>query len=458
VTKIGSIENQSKKYGNDFLIFLLITIFFIYEKNYILISSIFVTFILVRFIKNFSKEIPIIELLLLFAGIQSLLIPSLQDYLRFPWYQKLSISLDRYFEIAIPGIFSLAFGALLPIFNKREICNRIFFDLNNTNYGNLGITMISLGIIARLLHNFLGSISVLGPIITPLGNLVFIGSIYIYYSHNKYKNIILLTIITFTLILNIIGGLFWEFFIWTMFVLMLISSQWKTSYLFKTVVTIIAIISILLIQSVKIQYRNLTWKGERFSQFEKVMLFSKLIYESGEEIVTDFNMRNLVLPLTDRMNQGKLDAYVFSNIPLNKNFANGRTIVNSFLGAFIPRIFWRDKPGYDTRKLAELGGYKTLGNSFLSLSPLGETYGNFGTFIGSCFLFFYGFLINYLHYIIIRTAKSKKYILLFSPLLFYNIIRFEVDFTHVFSGFFTGLISIFVILLILEYIFNITLD
>jgi hypothetical protein len=458
MTFTSNIDHQGKVHSNDFGIFLLMSVLFIYEKNYIFISSTFVVFILIRFIRNFSKEIPIIDLLLLFAGIQSLLIPSLQDYLRFPWYQKLSISLEQYFEIAIPGIFSLAFGALLPIFNKKNICNKIFYDLNNTNYEKLGITMIFLGIAARMLHTFLGSISVLGPIITSLGNLVFIGSIYIYYSNHKYKNLIIVTIITLTLLLNIIGGLFWEFFIWTMFVLMLISSQWKTNFLFKIFITIFAIISILLIQNVKIQYRNLTWKGEHFSSSGKVMLFSNLIYESGKEIITDFNIRNLVLPLTDRMNQGKLDAYVFSYIPLHKDFADGRTISDSFLGAFIPRIFWPDKPGYDTRKLKELGGYSTLGNSFLSLSPLGETYGNFGTLVGSCFLFFYGLLINYLHFTIIKAAKNKKYILLFSPLLFYNIIRFEVDFTHVFSGFFTGLISIFVILLILEHVFNIRLD
>jgi len=187
------------------------------------------------------------------------------------------------------------------------------------------------------------------------------------------------------------------------------------------------------IQQAKSTFRLQAFTGVELSFMEKASMF----VESYSQIEDELDGQALSSELIVRLNQGFYDSHVYAG-----GLGRENTIVPSFFSVFVPRFLWKDKPGFDSRKLKEYGGYDRMGSSFISISQVCESYLSWGKWGGIAFLFFYGIALNY---ILFRCATAGGMYVICLPILFLHVLRVEVDFVHVFSSLVHGGIAYWIL-------------
>ncbi len=150
---------------------------------------------------------------------------------------------------------------------------------------------------------------------------------------------------------------------------------------------------IAIIQSVKMQYRDITWERD-IASLERFSIYFSLI-----ESQFPISMTSLKEPTTmafERLDQGFLTYMAMEYVPYQEPFAYGKTIINSLLGAFVPRFLWRDKPMAGGREMMlKYAGKELIGATSMNIGQFGEAYVNFGILGGALFLFVWAIVLNY---------------------------------------------------------------
>jgi hypothetical protein len=182
---------------------------------------------------------------------------------------------------------------------------------------------------------------------------------------------------------------------------------------------------ILSIQSIKTEYRRLTWYGGGGDR-NQTEIFTTLLFDKMTAPEQIFTMEGF-MPVVVRMNQGMIVSRVMGYIPEKKPFADGETILNSTFSTFVPRIFWPDKPiaggKYNMQRFTgmEVEGYS------MNVGVIGEAYGNFGKNGGVVFMFVYGVFFNLVFYFLIGLLKKNPTLILWVPFIFVNAVQAETD-------------------------------
>jgi hypothetical protein len=126
-----------------------------------------------------------------------------------------------------------------------------------------------------------------------------------------------------------------------------------------------------------------------------------------------------MLPLFMRLDQGYLVNYTLEHVPEFEPYAGGETIFLGFASAFVPRLFWPDKPESGGRIKMERFANRTLGRGVsMNIGHFGEAYVNFGKFGGAIFIFAWGLFINFLFWTLAKVGINKPYLLLWIPIFF----------------------------------------
>ena len=188
----------------------------------------------------------------------------------------------------------------------------------------------------------------------------------------------------------------------------------------------IGFVFVVVLQTIKGEYRAHAWRGESNSSSSNTEVFFSLFIDRLSDPSRFFDKEKM-FPVVVRFNQGMIQDKVMNYVPSVRPFAEGTTISNSILASFVPRFLWPDKPiagghwnmEYFTGLIIE--GYS------MNIGPFGEAYGNFGKTGGMIFMFFYGLFFNLAIFLIIRYAKQKPTIILWFPVLFLNSIQIETD-------------------------------
>ena len=140
--------------------------------------------------------------------------------------------------------------------------------------------------------------------------------------------------------------------------------------------------------------------------------------------------------LMGRLHQGLHDSFVYDRCGSVE--CSDPTIYKSAVGTFLPRFLYPDKPGFNTEKLKNFGGYYGMGNSFITISGCAEAFANYGRIGGTVFMVLFSFfLLNY-YSVLGRIFVGMPSLFLFVP--FYHVVRVEVDFYHWFTCLFYGTI------------------
>jgi hypothetical protein len=205
----------------------------------------------------------------------------------------------------------------------------------------------------------------------------------------------------------------------------------KTSLFKKVVLFVLGVFILLLIQSVKPTFRELTWNGK--FDGNKGVLFLNLVVDKISN--PQLESADAFFPLYVRVNQGYNISLVMQRFPAKMPFDGGRNLFINVMSSLVPRIFWPGKPEaggkYNMQYYAGLAitGWST------NVGPLGEAYGSFGTAGGIIFMILLGALIRWAYALVFKKSIRIPLLIFWIPVLFYQVTyAAETDSLQIFNS------------------------
>jgi len=371
------------------------------------------------------------------------------------WLKYMPISSDEYFTFALPAVLAMAIGIRLPLKNLRFNERPGIYMQKVRDYlfdkPNLGLYLIAIGLASGLL-DFLAPDS-LKQVFFFMAHLTYVGVFYVIYSPYKHKNLIVPGVFVLMIGQTIVEGMFGEFIYLLACSLTLIVLGKKLSFGLKLGFACLGIFLIILLQSIKMDYRKRNWlEGEGADP----VYFGRLIGSKISDVNLLLDPDNLFFTSV-RMNQGWLVAVTMKRVPTRYSFSYGETIAQSVAATIVPRFIWPDKPDVGGKaNLRRFWGFNLTGYS-MNLGPLGEGYANFDVAGGIVYLFFYGLFFNFMMASIVKFSEKQPTIILWLPFLFFYSISVETDLLTTMGALVKGLIFTWIIYKIFYIGFRISL-
>jgi len=390
-------------------------------------------FIFLKFTYDLGRKIEIRDIIAFIATAQWLLGPVLA-YNVLPVHDLyyMSIPEEVYMNYVALGTFAMIVGLYIPLSKNMIVGEKQFDDVKEFLKGNsnLGYWLVAAGIIFGFAGKY--APASLGFLFLLLSNMEFVGIFLILFgSKSAYKWLIFAGVLGALVVNSALQGMFHELIMWMLFIFIILAFIVKVKMWVKVSIFTVGIFLLLFIQSIKVEYRNATWysasnksNGEIFQEIAGERLLNpSLIFESEAMNIAGA-----------RLNQGWIISRIMNHIPENREFLYGETISNGIVAGILPRILLPDK--------AKAGGHENFerftgtplakGTS-MNLSVIGEAYGNYGFIGGIIFMFFLGSFYNWIIIYVIKLSKKNPTLILWLPLLFFQVIKAETDFAIVFN-------------------------
>jgi hypothetical protein len=420
--------------------------------------GLFVYFFL-DFLNGLGKKIVIYDLSIVMAFFTWLVMPviffheyTIQNPLAKLWNVYMPISSDEYFSFALPASVMLMLGFKFPLGKNRVLKEpRLYLEnLRQSLKGrsNVGFLLMTIGVVSSLIQMIVGQ----NHLLYLADHLIFVGVFYIMFSDFKNKRTILLLVLCIVVGSSILTGMFGEFVFLLVLALILLSLEWKkVTFPRKLVITFAGIFLIVVIQTIKRDYRAKAWRGGG-----DPLYFGELILKtvsSPADLLDD----DKLFASAVRMNQGWLVARTMKEVPARYPYAYGETIGISVIAGLVPRFFWPDKPEVGGKyNLKRFWGYEIKGYS-MNIGPIGEAYANFGRTGGIIFMFFYGLFFNMILVLVLKRTEKHPTLLCWIPYLFLYAVGVETDILTTFSSIITATIFMLMTMWIFKYVFRVAL-
>jgi hypothetical protein len=347
------------------------------------IGVVFVLFIGYKFFMALGKKIPILEFLLLIAGMQWVLgafIEYRNTFGHFKYYMY--VSENVYMQYVVPAyiVFSLV---LLRFASKRPVVEII--PKNSEKYSFYGILLLGLGIICDLL---LPSVpSGLAFIFFLLSGFKYVGALILFFSKKKRHRQMFYTAIFYLLIYSIIKSFFHALILWSAFFYMFWTYKYKPSIRFNIMIIIVGFVASTVIQLVKSDYRDMIWNGYSGNQ---IALFFDIISSRISGGISETPQEEG--ELNARLNQGWIISAIMEHTPRVQSYANGETVNEAVYASLLPRFLSPNKKtagGVDN--FEKYTGIELEENTSMGMSLIGEGYANYGVSGGIIFMGILGF-------------------------------------------------------------------
>lgn len=390
--------------------------------------------VFVKFVQDLGKRIEIRDLIAFLALMQWIVGPVLAyNVLPYDSLYYMAVPEEEYMNYVVPACIALLTGMYFPFTDERVIdledINKITIFLNDKKY--LGYLIAFIGIAAGFAGEYLPkSLSFLFFL---LSGLQFVGVYLILFTDSKFKWPAFFLIMGMSISSSVLMGMFGELVLWMMFSLLIISLVLKIPMVGKVAFLAFGMIMILVIQSTKQEYRMATWYAESElsnSQIYKQVLMSKL--ENPSDLIDVSSMQNMGA----RLNQGWIIARILNHMPDNYEFVKGETIETALYAGLLPRVLAPKKAVAGGRANFErFTGTELPETTSMDISLVGEGYANYGKLGGIVFLLFIGFFYNWIIIQTIVIAKTYPTVILWLPILFFQVVKAETDFATVFNHF-----------------------
>lgn len=417
------------------------------ESEYYAIIFTLQYYTILRFINNIGNKIAFLDFLAFYTVLDTLLMP-IWGYTIFNennasaalWGKYMRVPQDTYFNFMIPANVFLILG--MNQFQKLNTAANTKILLQNmknhlSNKGKIGVYFIIIGFLSPILLPFIpGAFAHLFGL---LSWLRFVGPIYLYYSDYVFKKQILYVSVFLFFLQAVKYGMFGEFFMYFSLLAIIMAVNFKFSFSRKLVFFVSVFSLVFLIQSVKYQYRKITWKNESYKGISLATdntsdIFLKLILEklsNFESLVDETTLFGFYV----RMNQGYLVSVVMDHVPSRQPFAQGTTIIRSIGGILLPRFIWPDKPeSGGVENMRRFLGFRGKITFSMNIGPYGEGYGNFGPIGGIVYVFFYGLALAYMFHYLLKLCFSVPSLIVYFPFLFFYTLTVETDLIGTFNS------------------------
>jgi hypothetical protein len=386
------------------------------------------------FLRNIGQKVNYLDVTAMAACVSYLLMPLLSynifgkhNGLAALWHTFMTIDKEEYFSFALPGTVSLVVGLWFPSlikvpYDDKKLMENVKESLSRRK--GVGYVLILIGILAVPLVEW-APLSV-KAIFYFISQLTYLGALYLLFSGLQFKRITIVVIVLLMIFQSVLTGMYGELFYWSiMGAILLLINKKSFGMLLRVGLLSLGVVFVFFIQSIKHEYRDAVWNGAE--RGNDPALFASLIIDRVKDPGSIFAPER-IYKVVVRGNQGYLVGRAMKYVPKFEPFANGETIFESCIAAFVPRFLWPDKPrvgGHENicRFLGDCGRH----NYSYNIGQLGEAYVNFGRAGGIVYMFCYGLLLNLLLNIFRFLSVRNSTLLLWTPLLFFPALIVETD-------------------------------
>ncbi len=411
--------------------------------------------VFLKFIKDVGEKIDIRDVIALIAALQWLVGPILAyNFLpEHPLYY-MSVGEETYMNYVFTGTFLFIIAMYLPITKDQFIGSKDFERLEEfvSNRKFLGYVLIGLGIVFSFLSKFTpGSLAFLFFL---LSNMQFVGVFVLLFSDKTINKWVVFALVMGALILNSVAiGMFHELIIWMLFTFLILAYVLKMKTGLKIAIMATGFFAMLLIQSIKEEYREATWYS--YSNQKNTAIFQSIVLKRISDPASIFE-KSVINNAGARINQGWIISRIMKHIPEKESFVKGETIKTAFTAAILPRVLAPDKAKAGGHENFErFTGINLAKGTSMNLSIIGEAYGNFGTTGGIVFMFILGLIYNLTIVLIIKLSHKNPTLILWLPLLFFQVIKAETDFAIVINHLVKSAIVVWLVFFVSKSLFKI---
>lgn len=339
------------------------------------------------------------------------------------WVKYMRVPENDYFGYTLPAIAGFIFVMCFPINNNnisdygpklRMLVSRARQVLAENP--KTGLQILIVGVIAQITTPLL-------PAAIQFAFLLFFfsafaGFLYVFYTQSlRYRRWILIAFLLFILYTVLKTGMFTLIAYMGLTIFSFFFIDRKTVLWKKIIWFLISLFFILIIQTVKPEYRKLTWSG-KFTGNQAV-LFANLIADKVTNL--DIGTKEAIFPLYVRTNQGFNVSLVMRRFPEMQSFDYGNNLFIVFISSFVPRFLWQDKPEAGGAANMQYYAGITLRGWSTNVGPVGEAYGSFGRIGGIIYMCILGGGIRLAYRSFFVIAQKNALLIFWIPVIFYQI-------------------------------------
>ena len=409
----------------------------------LIFSSLFVIYILL--IVKSGKSFPILYLFLFTYFLQYIF----SVYLIYNEYDELKIFMpitqEAYFGYASYALFFLFLGVFL--FNRDIALDQLIKDINSKKATTLGYLLVFISYFLDLI-DYLGFSGYVGSILSFTSYLKYVGAFCFLFSNSNIGYLFSGLIYFQLLVIVVRDSVFIDFFVWSTYLFFFIVLKFQFPYWLRASFIVVAAPILVLVQSVKKDYRQATWSSREEANLET---FSDFAAEDIQETSSrNYSQSSGVVSTVGRLSQGWHLAMTLRWVPTYQHLADGEEMLSDITSSFLPRIIINDKKMVGTQdKFKKYTGYKLRGATSMTIGVLGDFYVNFGVLGSFIMLFVFGAIISRLLYVFTKTYVLRDPIyVVWIPFMFSYLIRANNDFYMVFNCLVKG----FLIFLFVDFI------
>ncbi|MBB6610326.1 hypothetical protein H7F15_04690 [Pontibacter sp. Tf4] len=424
----SSVQNNKVGYQIGILICVAtLLLIFTSLSFWAITGALFFTYIFVNLLFGFGEGIPVNLVVIFIATLQWVIGPILSYYtgINHPFY-KMHVPEDVYFSYIIPGAILYYVGLSLPVLRVHNISVAQIGQLEEatTNKVMSAYYLLGIGFAASFLAAFVPPS--LYFFLYLISHLKYIGAFYLYLSRAGNK-IALYVVFAFLLLEVLSSAIFHDLLLWGLFFMFIYTIKNHISMPKKLAYVALGFFLLLVLQSVKYQYRNIAWANASLSSFARTELFTNMIFNTLLSPESMFEQQKNENTIT-RLNQGWIIARVMNYVPYREPFAEGETIKNAFTASLLPRFIAESKATAGGREnMLRFTGIELQYGTSMNISIIGEAYANYGRSGGMVFMFFIGLIFSLILRFILIKSLDNPTLILWIPFLFLQVIKAETD-------------------------------
>ncbi len=385
-----------------------------------LVGVIAVCIVGVRFIMQLGKNIPMLELMLLLAGLQWIIGPLIEytsPSLHYKYYMY--VPQQTYMAFIAPAYAIFVSVVLFGIRNYKTLLVPIT-DLKT--FKKYGIAVFLVGVFFDLIASRLPG--TLGFFAFIVANFKFAGALILFFSEDPRLKKIFYGSLVYLFVSALQHALFHDLILWTVFFYMFWALKYKPSVRTIALTLLVGALSLTTLQTIKAAYRLQVWNGYDGNKLE---LFAGLVVDAV--LLHGANAGELDGELnTVRLNQGWIISAIMDEIPDRVAFLHGETIREAVSASILPRFLNPNKKKAGGQEnFRKFTGLNIGDNTSMGISIIGEAYGNYGPSKGLVFMGFWGFfLVIFWRYLLKKTPKNSM-LLAFIPIIFLQAVKAETE-------------------------------
>ncbi|RCW90251.1 hypothetical protein [Winogradskyella arenosi] len=411
-----------------------------------LLGIITVCYIGYRFIKALGNSIPILELLLLIAGLQWIVGPYIEyrtSFQHFKYYMY--VDEVEYMQYAVPAYLTMMIVVFIGLskLKKKQFPIDTFYQ-----YSNYAVILVAVGFISEIIRSV--APGGLKFIFFLLANFKFVGAILLFFSKKKWHRYVFFLAIILLVFTSLKNALFHDLILWSTFFYMFWAYKTKPSFKLNIIILITGFFISTMIQAVKSDYRTLVWQG--FSGSYTTLFIDILSKRLSGGLTKNTEEQE---ELNVRLNQGWIISAIMDHTPRVQAYAGGATVKDAIIASALPRFLNPNKKiAGGVENFEKYTGIMLGSSTSMGMSMLGEGYANYGKVGGMFFMGIWGYLLGWVWLFLFKKIENNIIILFFLPLIFFQVVKAETELVVVLNHLVKSLVLVFLFLWFTKKVLN----